>query len=95
MTSVEKIQEALESSEITSEQAFNYMLELHNSGRTFIHELIDKENTLKIQLVKNMELYSDKMDEHNYRNSFSMWNKCNLTLWDLEDILCRMGEDID
>lgn len=94
MTSVDKIKGLLESGEITSEQAYEYMLEIHNVGRNFIHELIDKENTLKSQLVKNMEIYSDKKDDHN-RTTFSMWNKCNLTLWDLKDILCRMGEDID
>ena len=30
-----------------------------------------------------------------YDKTFSQWNKCNLVLWDLKDILCRMGENLD
>jgi hypothetical protein len=70
-------------------------LNLSAVGRSFIHELIQKENVLKTKLSKNLDLYKDRNNMVEYDKTFSQWNKCNLVLWDLKDILCRMGVDID
>jgi len=70
-------------------------LRLNGVGRSFIHELIQKENVLKTKLSENLDLYKERNNMVEYDKTFSQWNKCNLVLWDLKDILCRMGEDID
>tara|TARA_R100001244_G_scaffold44378_1_gene40310 strand:- start:370 stop:705 length:336 start_codon:yes stop_codon:yes gene_type:complete len=68
---------------------------LYNVGVSFIHELIQKENVLKTKLSENLDLYKDRNNMVEYDKTFSQWNKCNLVLWDLKDILCRMGVDVD
>ncbi len=70
-------------------------LRLYGVGRSFIHELIKKETDLRTKLSENLDLYKEKNNMVEYDKTFSQWNKCNLVLWDLKDILCRMGEDID
>jgi len=69
--------------------------EIYSFGKTFIHELIEKETSYKTKLAENLDLYKklNKMDM--YDKTFSLWNKQILVLWDLKDILCRMGEDLD
>ena len=68
---------------------------LFGVGRSFIHELIKKETELRTKLGENLDLYKDRDNMVEYDKTFSQWNKCNLVLWDLKDILCRMGEDLD
>lgn len=68
---------------------------LFGVGRSFIHELIKKETDLRTKLGENLDLYKDRNNMVEYDKTFSQWNKCNLVLWDLKDILCRMGEDLD
>jgi hypothetical protein len=95
MTEIDKIKDQHQRLEIGSEEALERVLYLYNVGRSFIHELIKKEETLKAKLSKNMDLYKSKNLMNDYDKTFSQWNKCNLVLWDLKDILCRMGEDLD
>jgi hypothetical protein len=76
-------------------QELKQAFDLYNVGRSFIEELIDKENTLKNKLSENLTLYLKLEKMELYDQTFSQWNKCNLVLWDLKDILCRMGKDID
>jgi len=68
---------------------------LFGVGRSFIHELIQKETVLKNKLSENLDFYKDRNNMIEYDKTFSQWNKCNLVLWDLKDILCRIGEDLD
>lgn len=68
---------------------------LADIGRNFIKELIEKEEVLKSKLSENLDFYMKKASMIDYDKTFSQWNKCNLVLWDLKDILCRMGEDMD
>ena len=68
---------------------------LFGVGRSFIHELIQKETVLKNKLSENLDIYLKAEKMELYDKTFSQWNKCNLVLWDLKDILCRMGEDLD
>lgn len=70
-------------------------LRLCGVGISFIHELIQKETDLRTKLSENLDLYKERNSMIDYDKTFSQWNKCNLVLWDLKDILCRMGEDID
>ena len=67
---------------------------LYNSGRSFILELIEKEEILKSKLSENLDLYKSKDLMVEYDKTFSQWNKSNLVLWDLKDILCRMDDDL-
>lgn len=68
---------------------------LYSVGRSFIHELIQKETTLKAKLSENLNLYKSTGNMQMYERTFYLWNKQNLVLWDLKDILCRMGIDVD
>jgi len=62
---------------------------------SFIHELIKKETAIKIKLAENLDFYKGRESMQMYERTFDLWNKQNLVLWDLKDILCRMGEDLD
>jgi len=95
MSEIDKIKEQHQRLEIGSEEALDRVLFLYNVGRSFIHELIQKETELKTKLSENLDLYKSKNDMLNYDKTFSQWNKSNLVLWDLKDILCRMGENLD
>lgn len=95
MSEVDKIVNEHQRLEISSEEALDRLLFLYNVGRSFIHELIQKETDLRNQLSKNLDLYKSKNLMVEYDSTFRQWNKCNLVLWDLKDILCRMGEDLD
>lgn len=95
MSEIEKIKEQYQKLEIGSEEAFERLSSLYNNGRVFIHELIDKEEKLRSKLSENLDLYKSIGETNEYDKTFSQWNKSNLVLWDLKDILCRMGEDID
>lgn len=95
MSEVDKIVNEHQRLEISSEEALDRVLFLYNVGRSFIHELIQKETDLRNQLSKNLDLYKSKNLMVEYDSTFRQWNKCNLVLWDLKDILCRMGEDLD
>lgn len=64
-------------------------------GVNFIRELIDKEITQKKKLSENLDLYKTLNRKKEYESTFSLWNKQTLIIWDLKDILCRMGEDIN
>ena len=64
---------------------------LYNAGVSFIRELIQKETTLKTKLSENLDLYKSTGNMQMYERTFDLWNKQNLVLWDLKDILCRMG----
>lgn len=76
-------------------QELKQAFDLYNVGRSFINGLIQKETILKTKLSENLDLYKDRNNMVEYDKTFSQWNKCNLVLWDLKDILCRMGEDLD
>ena len=67
---------------------------LYNPRRSFILELIEKEEILKSKLSENLDLYKSKDLMVEYDKTFSQWNKSNLVLWDLKDILCRMDDDL-
>jgi hypothetical protein len=95
MSELIKIIEKYHKFEIDSQEAFEQLLVLFNNGRSFIFELIKKETEYNKQLSKNLDLYKSKNSTIEYDKTFSQWNKSNLVLWDLKDILCRMGEDID
>jgi len=95
MSEIYKIIDQHQKLEISSEEALDRVLFLYNVGCSFIHELIQKETELKTKLSENLDLYKSKNDMLNYDKTFSQWNKSNLVLWDLKDILCRMGEDLD
>ena len=66
-----------------------------NQSLDFIKTLIQKEEVLKLKLSENMDLYKSKNLMIKYDNTFSQWNKSGLVIWDLKDILCRMGVEID
>ena len=68
---------------------------LYNVGVSFIHELIQKETALRTKLSENLDLYKRTGNMQMYERTFDLWNKQNLVLWDLKDILCRMGIDVD
>ena len=96
MTDVEKIKDLLEKGEITHEQAYECILGLYTIGCDFIKELINKESSVNKTLMNNLDLYKKINNREEYDKTFSQWNKSNLVLWDLKDILCRMGsEDLD
>jgi len=95
MSEIDRIKDEHQRLEIGSEEALDQVLFLYNVGSSFIHELIKKEETLKTKLSENLDLYKSMNLMNDYEKTFSQWNKCNLVLWDLKDILCRMGEDLD
>jgi hypothetical protein len=95
MSEIDRIKDEHQRLEIGSEEALDRVLFLYNVGRSFIHELIQKETELRTKLSENLDLYKTKNLMVEYDKTFSQWNKCNLVLWDLKDILCRMGEDLD
>ncbi len=95
MSEIDRIKDEHQRLEIGSEEALDRVLFLYNVGRSFIHELIQKETELRTKLSENLDLYKSKNLMVEYDKTFSQWNKCNLVLWDLKDILCRMGEDLD
>lgn len=68
---------------------------LYNVGVSFIKELIQKETDVKTKLAENLDLYKERNSMQMYERTFDLWNKQNLVLWDLKDILCRMGIDVD
>jgi hypothetical protein len=68
---------------------------LYNVGVSFIKELIEKETTLKTKLAENLDIYKETGNMQMYERTFDLWNKQNLVLWDLKDILCRMGIEVD
>ena len=68
---------------------------LYSVGRSFIHELIQKETAIRTKLAENLDFYKGRESMQMYERTFDLWNKQNLVLWDLKDILCRMGEDLD
>jgi len=68
---------------------------LYNVGVSFIHELIQKETALRTKLSENLDLYKSTENMQMYERTFDLWNKQNLVVWDLKDILCRMGVDVD
>lgn len=70
-------------------------LALYGVGVSFIQELIQKETYLRTKLSENLDLYKSTGNMQMYDRTFDLWNKQNLVLWDLKDILCRMGQDID
>ena len=76
-------------------KALKEQLFLFGVGRSFIHELIKKETAIKIKLAENLDFYKGGESMQMYERTFDLWNKQNLVLWDLKDILCRMGEDLD
>lgn len=76
----------------TAEAMFN------KSHSEVINEVLKKLKTkkeLKNQLVKNLELYKKLKLKTEYEKTFSNWNTNNLIIFDLEDILSRMGYDVD
>lgn len=95
MSEIDRIKDEHQRLEIGSEEALYRVLFLYNVGRSFIYELIQKETELRTKLSENLDLYKRKNLMVEYDKTFSQWNKCNLVLWDLKDILCRMGEDLD
>lgn len=68
---------------------------LYNVGVSFIKELIQKETGVRTKLAENLDFYKGKESMQMYERTFDLWNKQNLVLWDLKDILCRMGIDVD
>jgi len=93
MSEIDRIKDQHQKLEISSEEAFDRVLCLYNVGRNFILELIKKEEAHKAKLSENLDLYKSKNLMNEYDKTFSQWNKCILVLWDLKDILYRMGED--
>lgn len=68
---------------------------LYNVGVSFIKELIQKETDVRTKLSENLDFYKGRESMQMYERTFDLWNKQNLVLWDLKDILCRMGVDVD
>lgn len=66
-----------------------------NNGVVFIKELIKKETEIKNKLSENLNIYKENGNRQMYERTFDLWNKQNLVLFDLKDILCRMGIDND
>jgi hypothetical protein len=95
MSALRKIEEKYKNEEISSEDALKILAQIIDVGVDFIKQLISKEEELRLQLSKNLDLYESKNLMSEYDKTFSQWNKSNLVLWDLKDILCRMGEDLD
>jgi len=95
MEVLDKIKDAIDKGEMNHEQAYENVLYLYNVGCSFIESLIEKENTYNTKLMENLDLYKSKSLMIDYDKTFSQWNKSNLVLWDLKDILCRMGKDVD
>jgi hypothetical protein len=95
MKEIKRIKDQLEKIEINEKVSLDQILYLYNNGVNFIHELIKKEEILKSKLSENLDLYKKKNLMNGYDKTFSQWNKCNLVLWDLKDILSRMGGDLD
>ena len=71
------------------------LVSIYNGGIEFIKTLIEKEETLRTKLSENLDLYTEKNLTVDYDKTFSQWSKCNLVIWDLKDILCRMGIEVD
>jgi len=94
MTDIDIIVRKYGNGDIGCEEALSSVMYLHNNGTKFIHSLIEKEEIHRAQLSKNMDTYKNGSNISDYNNTFSQWNKSNLVLFDLKDILCRMGEDI-
>ncbi len=95
MSLLRKIEEKYKNEEISSEDALNALAQIIDVVVEFIKQLIEKEEELKLKLSENLNLYKSKNLMSEYDKAFSQWNKSNLVLWDLKDILCRMGEDVD
>ena len=95
MSALRKLEEKYKNSEISSEDALKILIQIMDEGFDFIKQLIKKEKELQLQLSKNLDLYKSKNLMSEYDKTFSQWNKSNLVLWNLKDILCRMGEDVD
>lgn len=90
---VDKIKQDLNNNEIDYKQAFELILDFYNTGCDFIEKLIENESKLNKQLMKNLDLYKDLNQMDLYDQTFSQWNKSNLVLFDLKDILCRIGKN--
>ncbi len=95
MSEIDRIISEHQVLKMDSDEALDRVLVLCITGRSFIHELIRKETELKTKLSENLDLYKSKNLMADYDKTFSQWNKCNLVLWDLKDILCRMGEGLE
>jgi hypothetical protein len=95
MSALRKLEEKYKNSEISSDDALKILIQIMDEGVDFIKQLILKEEELKLKLSENLDLYKSKNLMPEYDKTFSQWNKSNLVLWDLKDILCRMGEDLN
>ncbi len=95
MSALRKLEEKYKNSEISSDDALKILIQIMDEGVDFIKQLILKEEELKLKLSENLDLYKSKNLMSEYDKTFSQWNKSNLVLWDLKDILCRMGEDLN
>ncbi len=65
--------------------------EVLSIGVTQIKTLIEKYKERKVILSKNLEIYRKNKNVEHYESTFHAWNDTILFIWDLEDILCRMG----
>jgi len=95
MSALRKLEEKYKNSEISSDDALKILIQIMDEGVDFIKQLILKEEELKLKLSENLDLYKSKNLMSEYDKTFSQWNKSNLVLWDLKDILCRVGEDLN
>ena len=81
--------------EITTEQALKNVLEVRQNTITFVYSLIKKEEEVKAKLQENLDLYKSLNLMNDFDKTFSQWNNCIIVLFNLKDILCRLGEDVD
>lgn len=89
------ILEAYKEGKLDSKQAMEYVIGSYENHKAFIEELLDKEIGYKEQLSNNLKLYESLDDKLNFDKTFSLYNTTNLIIFDLKDILSRLGEDID
>lgn len=70
---------------------------LLNNTKTFVKQLIEEENKTLAQIKKNLDLYQtpETKNTKEFDKMFLMMSKSNVVLWNLKDILCRLGEDVE
>jgi len=68
-----------------------------NDTKTFVKKLIEEENKTLTQIKKNLDLYQtpETKNTKEFDKMFLMMSKSHVVLWNLKDILCRLGEDVD
>lgn len=82
---------------MNDKQTIENLSSLVENTKTFVKQLIEEENKTLKQIKKNLDLYQtpETKNTKEFDKMFLMMSKSHVVLWNLKDILCRLGEDVD